>query len=181
MTDKSLLTPELLRQLLQYDPETGNFAWRERPVDLFDSARTARLWNARWAGKPAFTAKHSQGYHHGAIFAVTVFAHRIAWAMTYGSWPSGVIDHINGDRSDNRIANLRDVTHAQNLCNRSKTVANTSGFKGVSWDQRSKKWAAWIKAEGKQQYLGKFDSREAAHAAYVAACERFHGEYGRTA
>lgn len=180
MAERQLPTPDLLRKLLDYDPATGALTWKHRDREFFSDERTARLWNARHAGKPAFTARHSKGYRHGALLGVSLFAHRVAWAITHGQWPSGVIDHINCDPEDNRLENLRDVTPSQNLCNRGKTIANTSGYKGVFLDKRNGKWTAAIKFGGKYRHLGKFSDPEAAHAAYARASKRLHGQYGRT-
>jgi hypothetical protein len=90
------------------------------------------------------------------------------------------IDHINGDKLDNRRANLRFATQLQNSWNKPKSSRNTSGFKGVSYDKRTKKWVAHIKARGVQHWLGRHDSAEAAAAVYDAAAHRLHGEFART-
>src|SRR3546814_6825516 len=100
--------PDLLRSLLHYAPDTGALSWRARPVDMFTGApqgaeRAAASWNARYAGKPAMAGVSRQGYARGAIFDRVYLAHRVAWAIHYGSWPSEEIDHINQDRKSTRL------------------------------------------------------------------------------
>jgi hypothetical protein len=90
-------------------------------------------------------------------------------------------DHIDGDGLNNRRSNLRIATTSENQRNRGLSANNTSGFKGVSWQKRTKKWRAEIRSNGVYWWLGDFDTPEAAHAAYVAASERLHGEFGRVA
>ncbi len=95
--------------------------------------------------------------------------------------PSGMqVDHISGDSLDNRRENLRLATHAQNQRNKGLSVANKSGFKGVSWSNLIQKWVAYISSHGRERYLGAFTTPEAAHAAYCAASHQLHGEFGRT-
>jgi len=90
-------------------------------------------------------------------------------------------DHINGDGLDNRRVNLRIATTSQNQMNRGAPATNTSGFKGVAWYERDKKWRAQITNNGSRWWLGDFDTPEAAHSAYVAASELLHGEFARAA
>ncbi len=104
-----------------------------------------------------------------------ILAHRLAWAISMGAWPDGDIDHINGNDSDNRLANLRDVSKSVNQQNKRRPrVDNKSGFMGVSWHPRAKKWRAQITVESKQIYLGVFESPEAAHRVYMSAKRRLH-------
>lgn len=106
MAKKSLPSPELLRKLLDYDPETGVLTWKERPRDFFESDRNWRWWNTRFSGASALSAIEGGGYKSGRIFGRPTKAHRVAWAIMNGSWPTGEIDHVNGDKTDNRISNL---------------------------------------------------------------------------
>ncbi|MGJ8477269.1 HNH endonuclease signature motif containing protein [Sphingobium yanoikuyae] len=145
-----------LALLLRYDPETGNLFWLPRALEMFPDERAFKSWNTRYAGKQAFTAKSSAGYHHGAVFGVTISAHRAAWAVHHGEWPSGEVDHINGIRSDNRLANLRDVSTAQNRKNQTRSTANTSGATGVHWCNTWNRWIAKIMVGGKSKSLGHF-------------------------
>lgn len=105
MAERQLPSIDLLRQLLRYEPETGNLFWKERPVEMFEpkgrgAQGNANTWNSRHAGKQAFITKH-EGYLRGAVFAINIIAHRVAWAMHYGEWPSDCIDHVNGDGTNN--------------------------------------------------------------------------------
>jgi hypothetical protein len=104
-------------------------------------------------------------------------AHRLAWLYVYGEWPSDQIDHINRNRSDNRIANLRIATPTQNQANRSVCKRNTTGFKGVTVDPRTGRFRAKIRVNGKRTHIGVFDSAEEAGAAYVAASRRVYGDF----
>lgn len=146
---KDLPSPELLRKLLRYEPKTGKLFWLYR-----DDAR--HQWNARYAGAEAFTAKKSNGYKHGKIYGDIYQAHRVIWAIVHGEWPDGDIDHINGDKTNNTIANLRKVSRSENLRNAKMKSNNTSGHNGVSWDTRKSKWVAMIGFDGKQKHLGYF-------------------------
>ena len=135
MANKPLPSQEALRQLLDYDPETGSLAWRERGVELFPaktfarSAALCRLWNTRYAGKPAFTCA-SDGYMTGSIGGQNYKAQRVIYKLTHGSEPDQV-DHLNGIRSDNRLANLREVDVGGNARNRRRPSNNRSGIIGV--------------------------------------------------
>ena len=105
-----MLTQTQVQQLLDYEPATGLFTWKERPGN--------KRFNTLWAGKPAFTQEDGHGYLCGSIFNKTYRASRIAWLYHRGVWPQHEIDHINHDKKDNRILNLRDVPHRENTLNR---------------------------------------------------------------
>lgn len=177
MADRADITPDLCRQLLRYDPATGKLFWRDRPVSMFADlgfrpAHAAALWNSKWAGKEAFTAM-SQGYHVGAIFRHLFKAHRVAWAIVHGSWPSDHIDHISGNRADNRIGNLRDVPNVENHRNESRSKNNTSGVNGVCWDRQTGRWRAGIKVNYRHVCLGRYDDIADAIAARRKANRRY--------
>ena len=177
MASKALPSPEVLRQLLRYEPGTGKLFWRERGPEWFTRGGSAAAWNDAFAGREAFTADDGAGYRQGSIFDQSFRAHRIAWAISYGVWPQNHIDHINGDKSDNRLCNLRDASRSENMSNSQKRVDNTSGFKGVS--RAAGKWVARIYARGKKHHIGYFDTAEDAAAAYAKASAELHGEFGR--
>lgn len=186
MADKPLPTPEQLRQLLDYDPETGAMTWRARRPDTFPEGKMTRehnasAWNAQHAGKAAFLTKSGNGYLQGFVFNRKLFAHRVAWAMHYGKWPKQQIDHINGNGLDNRITNLRDVDNAENRKNQKRNSANTSGVMGVGPRPNGRRWRAEIKIGGKRLQLGTFDTFEEAVAARKSAEARlgFHPNHGR--
>jgi hypothetical protein len=167
-----MMTPSDLRQLVEYDPETGKLTWKPR-------AGNPRF-NNRLAGKPAF-AQPSDGYLTGHINRKNYKAHRIAWAVAYGEWPNGDLDHINGDRSDNRIENLRVVDVAENARNLRLSRLNTSGVTGVSWFARDSKWWAKITVSRRVIHLGFFNNLSDAAAARRAAelAYGFHENHGR--
>ena len=96
-----------------------------------------------------------------------------------GAWPKDQIDHVNGDRSDNRFCNLREATNSQNQANRRCEATSTSGVKGVSWDRRCRRWQAQISINGKPKHLGGFTSKEEAARAYAAAAIALRGEFAR--
>lgn len=180
MAKKSLPDSELLRKLLRYDPETGKLYWRERPREMFQCDRSCSVWNAKYAGGEAFTADNNSGYRHGRIFRCAYVAHRIAWKIFYGHDPDE-IDHINGVRDDNRIANLRNVDHKVNGRNVTMCKRNTSGITGVSWNTRNNNWRAYIKTPEKVIYLGSFSNIEDAAKARAKAEKKYgyHPNHGR--
>lgn len=173
MADHQLPSPELLRKLLDYDPDTGVLMWKERPREMFTRDRIWRAWNAQWASKPAFTAI-SDGYRCGAILNKRHQAHRVIWAIMTGRWPENDIDHHNGTRHDNRWANLREVGRAINNRNARMLDRNTSGVNGVYWDRKCRKWKAQMGVNRKVISLGRFENIEDAIAARKAA-EAGHG------
>jgi len=185
MAAKALPPPDVLRQLLSYDPETGKLTWLRRPTAMFVDGNTsadanARGWNGRYAGKEAFTAKLN-GYRHGRICGQASSAHRLIWAFVTGRWPTCEIDHINGVRDDNRLCNLRAVSRIQNMRNMSKSVVNTSGVTGVTWNSRDSRWVAQIGGGGKQLQLGNYRLFDDAVAARQAAEIElgYHPNHGR--
>lgn len=174
------LTAEVARALLRYEPETGKLFWRERDSTWFSPSRfssaeaEARRWNTRWAGKEALASVDTGGYRNGRILGKMRLAHRVVWLIAYGEWPEADIDHINGNRSDNRLSNLRAVPELVNSRNRTKPRNNVSGRVGVYWHKGKQKWAAQIGANMKKENLGDFCTRDEAVAAREAA-ERRHG------
>lgn len=170
---------ETLRRLLRYEPETGLLFWRSRSDDMFPSPSAAASWNARFAEKRALCSRDTHGYLGGRIFRHCFLAHRVAWAIHHGFRPEQV-DHINGIREDNRIANLRSVTKSENAKNCAKRVDCSSGVTGVYWNRRAGRWAAIVYAEKKRFFLGYFDNIEdAAMARREEAAKRgFHPNHG---
>lgn len=180
MTAKPLPDVELVRKVLDYDPETGILTWRRRPAELFESKTNVSQWNGRYAGKEAFTATDTKGYRHGHLFGRVISAHRVAWCIFHGEWAKE-IDHINGNAGDNRIANLRSVTRRQNCQNRKLRIDCASGMTGVYWRANRRKWQANIFLETGHVYLGLFSDFEEAVAARKAAEVKygFHPNHGR--
>jgi hypothetical protein len=171
------MSPEMLRALLRYEPDTGKLYWRERPIDMFRSAAMAGAWNTKFAGKEAFTSKDTPGYHKGRIFKQFYLAHRVIWAMQTGAWPERQVDHINLDRTDNRWANLRAATQAENQRNTSSREGSSSKYLGVSWRKDRNKWKACIRHNGRLRGLGTFGCEADAAHAYDKAAAQFHGEF----
>ena len=170
MANKELPHAKKLRKILRYEPDTGKLFWLTRSPNLFEgrdycSERLCASWNARFSGKEALTAIDNHGYMHGCVFSIKVKAHRAAWAVHHGYWPINCIDHLNGDRLDNRIVNLRDATHLENSLNSAMQANNTSGHNGVGWHKQRQKWRARIVLNGEEKHLGLFDSIDDAVAA----------------
>ena len=165
---KNLPSPEYLHKCLRYDAATGALTWCSRPQDHFANKQAWKRWNNIFSGTEAGRLHH-KGYRQVKINGRQYLAHRIIWAMFHGVWPEGQIDHIDGDRLNNRISNLRDVEQRINQRNAKMQSNNTSGVNGVSWGKRRQKWIAQITIDGKQKYLGCFDTVEDAAAARKAA------------
>lgn len=173
---------EYLRECLTYCQRTGALSWNARPRHHFKSEAAMRSFNTRYAGR-SFGCVHisrSPSYIVGSIAGGTRRAHRIAWAMHWGEWPKGEVDHINHDGTDNRMANLRCVTHAENARNVPPSKANRSGCTGVHWDQARSQWMAYITVGGRRRHLGRFTHKAMAEAARKSAEAEagFHPNHG---
>lgn len=155
------LTQAYLREILDYDSETGVFTWKV--------ATAHRVKVGQQAGSP-----DSNGYITIRIDGKLYYAHRLAWFYVHGVWPTKHLGHENQIKHHNWIKNLRDSTPAQNLQNRGKQRNNTSGFKGVSFHKQCNKWVARIKIGKMYVHLGLFPTPELASAAYIAAQEIHH-------
>jgi hypothetical protein len=132
-----------------------------------ETAQRLAIWLAGWTAR--------RGIRFIEIDQRNYKAHRLAWLYVHGVWPTGEIDHRNGDPRDNRIANLRDVTHAVNLQNLTKPRAGCkSGMLGAQWDASRQKWKASIRTQGASKHLGRFDTPEEAHEAYKNAKRKLH-------
>lgn len=150
-------------------PEEGKLFWKARPLEMFKSVRDWKAWNTLYAGKPSFYSVDSKGYLHGNIGGQKFRAHRVMWLMYYYEWPIGEIDHIDGNRKNNIISNLRDVSAIVNRRNARMFSHNTSGVNGVYWNAKIRKWCAQIKINGWPKHLGSFTSIEDAASARKAA------------
>lgn len=177
-------TAEFFRQILDYDPETGIFKWRQRSSEMFKdhgrgkSSGNCARWNGRFAGQ-VIRKKNADGYIQICIMGKFYMASRIAWLIMTGKWPSHEIDHVNCDPSDNRFCNLREATRSLNCANRRAWRNNVSRRKGVSWHKVTGKWAARICVNGKQRHIGLFETAEAAAAAYSKAAKASFGEFAK--
>jgi hypothetical protein len=169
-----MIDPKMLCELFVYDPETGKLFWKSRDGG-------APGWNGKYAGKEAFTSTNSYGYKQGSILGGVYRAHRVIWAMVNGEWPEADIDHINGNRTDNRIVNLRSVSRSENCMNSSLGKRNKSGVVGVCWSKREGKWKAQIQKDGKNIQIGHFSSFDEAVSARLKKQNElsFHKNHGK--
>lgn len=165
------LSLDVFRSRFTFDPSTGTVYYLPRPCSDFSSSRDAKHWNSLHAWKQCGRLK--DGYLVIRINKADYLLHRIAWGLYYGEWPKHGIDHINGDRSDNRISNLRQASHAENGRNRGISTANSSGYTGVSWSQRDRKWKVTLGYNGTTHWLGCFKSLDDAISARRAGEVRF--------
>jgi hypothetical protein len=154
------VTQDRLKSELDYCEETGHFRWRISPVNTIKAGSDAGVLDA-------------DGYIRIKIGSASYAAHRLAWLYVHGVWPAHEIDHINGVRNDNRIANLRDIPRTGNIQNqRTAQAGSKSGLLGVYSNHG--KWRAVIQVNKKTIALGNFSTPEEAHAAYVEAKRRLH-------
>jgi len=156
-----MLTQARLKELLKYDPETGDFT------------RLSRVGRSGPAGTIVKTPQNA-GYVTAALDGEEYLQHRLAWLYVHGHFPPADIDHTNGVRDDNRIENLRLASRSENLQNKSMQRNNTSGLIGVSWRANRKHWIAQIRVGGTHRYLGSFKTAELARDAYLAAKAELH-------
>ena len=162
-----MITQTELKKLLHYDPDTGVLTWRDRGD---------RKWDARFAGREYGTRWKGRGNTHYIVGSVNYEphrAHRLAWLYITGEWPD-TIDHINGDGTDNRWCNLRNVDQHTNAKNQRVRKNNTSGVLGVSWDRANGKWSVQITVDGKVTRVGRYRDKFEAICARKSA-EILHG------
>ncbi len=151
---------------LSYYPESGTVLWRDS-IEVFTSVR----------GFPA-GSPHKEGYRQVKIKGRMYLLHRVIWHMVTGEWPPNDLDHIDGDRSNNKWVNLRLATRQENLRNSSGKL-HTSKYKGVSWDKVRSKWVAYCKCDGKVRNLGRFDEERDAAMAYDNFVKDKFGDFAR--
>lgn len=164
------LTAEYVRSRLDYNPDTGELT--RKPID---QPEWGNWWNSRFAGRVA-GGLHPNGYVRVKLDNRLYNAHRLIWLYMMGEWPEEV-DHINGVKSDNRWANLREATRKQNSYNILNYNTNTSGYKNVMWDRRAKKWAVRVQKDGYLEYFGLYEDIEEAAKVAKKAREELHGDY----
>ncbi len=169
---KTLPASEVLRRLKEthtYDPQTGIFA-------RIHHDKANRQHSKRHPGLITWN-----GYRVIKIDFVAHRAHRLAWLYVHGEWPAGFIDHINCDKLDNRISNLRIANKSQNGMNRGPWKNGTSGYKGVTYDKNRRSWHAQIGFLNKNINIGNFPTAQMAADAYSEKAKQLHGEFARTA
>lgn len=157
-----------LREMLAYDHESGRLTW------LIARPRGVRPGDT-------FGCVNAIGYRVGCVDGVQLFAHRVAWALHHGSWPSSFLDHKNRKRDDNRLCNLRLCGQSQNVMNTDVDRRNKSGVKGVCWNAKSGKWQAGIKCKGRSIHLGLFGDIGEAARVRAAAAKSLFGEFAGVA
>lgn len=162
-----MLTATRLREVLEYCPNTGVFRWRVARKHCAVGAVAGRI--------------DVHGYMRIGIDGQRYRAARLAWLYMTGEWPAADIDHVNCAKADDRWANLRAATRSENLGNCPLRRDNTTGFKGVTFDKQSGKYQAQIRFQHRSRTIGRFDTAEQAHAAYMAAATAAFGEFARAA
>lgn len=160
-----MITVDRLREFLSYDPHTGIFIWVKSPG-------RKSITQGRVAG-----TIDSHGYIRIRLDGKDYRAHRLAWLYVFGRFPENEIDHINLLKADNRISNLREATHSENIRNRAKPSSNTSGYKGVFFIKSMNKFRAVCGANGKRHRLGYFTTAVEASEAYNKFAAENHGEF----
>jgi hypothetical protein len=163
------LTQEKIREFVIYDEGTGALVWRRRE----ETSQYLKSWNKRFAGRETGSLDR-EGYTQTEVCGKYYRVHRLIWLYVYGSWPNGQIDHIDGDRANNRLANLREATPSHNRQNLSAVTTKESGLVGVTRMSRGDRWQARIGIDGIYHYLGSFECPDEAHAAYLKAKARLH-------
>lgn len=173
---KAILPPQaVLEQLLNYDPATGDLTWKPRPK------HNRHGGHFQDAGKPALASVGKNGYRNGHILHQRAYAHRVIWKLVHGADPD-TIDHINGDKLDNRVENLRSISAVENQRNVKLGRLNKSGKPGVMFHAARGKWYAQIRDdEGRKRFLGYHETLEAAILAREAAEIEmgYHPNHGR--
>ena len=161
--NKSILTQDIVRELLDYDPESGKLTWKLRSSHWFKEERNKNIFNKIHAGKcPERISLGVDGYPRIRIGVLGNYysASRVIWLWMTGEWPTGIIDHIDKEPTNNKWDNLRQVDSLGNARNRSKQSNNTSGVTGVSWSEEKQKWRAGVRIKGKQRFLGYFKKED---------------------
>lgn len=165
---------EYIFSRISYDPNTGEFYWKPRKIIKIQD----KTWNAKFAYKQAGYIRKN-GYRSIVIEKKEYMCGRLAWFLINKKWPKEEIDHINLNKIDDRISNLREATRFQNASNKFLQSNNTSGFRGVWKRKNLNSWCAEICKEGKRIKLGSFSSPEKAYEVYKKAAAKLHGEFTR--
>lgn len=183
---KELLSQKKIKELLHYDPLSGIFTWKERPFSMFSHCKNPQhqcdAWNTVFSGKEA-GGKYKPTVSKAFYIRINItlnkkmrsyLAHRLVFLYTEGKFPPEQVDHIDGDGLNNKIINLRKVSHQDNLKNKPMYSNNTSGCVGVIWNKKSQKWHVQIRAKSKNIYGGLYSNIEDA----IARRRQMEVEYG---
>lgn len=165
-----MITKEIAEALFEYDDVSGSLTWKFNSGNIkkgyeVGTFQSNKISNTKYRGTVIFGQRHK--------------VHRIIWLMQTGEWPKGEIDHIDGNGLNNAWANLRDVTHSQNMMNAAVRSDSTSGYKGVSYDKSRDMWYAYINVDGKRKMLGRHKTKQEAVAARKVAQDALFGEFAR--
>ena len=158
-----MITQEELKELIDYNSETGVFTWKVSPA--------RQVFSGDIAG-----TKRKDGYIQIKVKNELILSHRLVWIYMYGYLPK-YIDHINGQRDDNRIINIREVSNQQNSLNSKISKNNTSGIKGVYWDKSRNKWTVRLSIDGKCKFFKRFDDIDLAKLVIEEVRNKYHGKY----
>ena len=174
---KKLPDQQYLLECFDYAPDTGILTWKERPQHHFKSVGRMLSIHKLWAGKPVGQVG-TKGHIHVELDTCRYTAHRIIWKMWYGTDPAVYVDHINGDKTDNRIANLREATNSQNQANqRSRAKVSNICVVGVNYHKRDKSYRAYMTVNGKSKHLGNYRNLQDAIKARQEAEILYQGEF----
>lgn len=163
----SNLTIDLLREIYNYEPDSGKI--------------TRRVNRGKWKSGSQVGTIGKNGYRYVGINGKLYLAHRLIWLYVYGRWPVADIDHINRNRDDNRLANLREANRSENNINSKIQHNNTSGYKGAYYEKRRDYWYSEIWVNSKKIYLGSYGTAKEAGKVYEAAAKKYYGSFARVA
>ena len=169
---------DYIRECFSYVKKTGHLIWKERPISHFASPAACTRWNTRYAhtraGKPDEKGRRWVSLRNVGMLLVA----RVIWAWCYGIDPGeNIVDHKDTDPSNDSFRNLRLATRSQNQFNQKTSVANSSGIKGVYYQQARGKYVAMLKIAGKSKYLGSFDTAECAGKEVARVRRKLHKEF----
>lgn len=160
-------TPAAMREAFDYNPETGQLMWK--------------LWRGKPSAMRPAGSVHKDGYVYVKFQRQIMLVHRVAWVVQHGEWPALFIDHVNGDRTDNRLSNLRLATPLQSSRNVAASKRSKTGVRGVSWDRHKRQYIAQAKIGDQYCRLGHFGTVEEARDAYLSATRAAFGDFVRAA
>ncbi|MBK8772319.1 MAG: HNH endonuclease [Rhizobiales bacterium] len=161
---RSQITIEEVNRMVSYCPVTGKLFWK------------INKQNSGGIGSECGRT-NSAGYRRVVLHGCELKAHQVVWMLHHGEWPSGIVDHANSNKSDNRIENLRLATKAQNAANRKSNSNNTTGVSGVTFHKPTRKWVARIGLNMKRIHIGSFEKKDDAVKAYMAVSANYRGEF----